>query len=82
MCDLNKLEQWSLEQLVLKTHQLQSLKFTNLNTTDENLSQLLEFAAKAVTSSKCLQTLHIEDTGSSAADGDKFMQALADAKFD
>ena len=30
-----------------------------------------------------MRTLHIEDTGSSGADGDKFMEALADdAEFD
>ena len=39
---------------------------------------LLEFAAKAVTQSSGLHTLHTWLTFSSAEDGDKFLQALAD----
>ena len=81
--DENKLEEWPLGQLVLKTHQLQSLKFDGLYTTADNRSLLLEFAAKAVTFSSCMRTLHIEWTLSSGADGDKFMQVLAnDVQFD
>ena len=60
-------------QLVLKTHHLKSLKLYDLYTTDDNRSQLLEFAAQAVTSSKCLNTLHIKETRSNGTDGDKFM---------
>ena len=61
-------------QLALKVHHLKSLKLYNLfGTTDENRSQLLEFAAQAVTSSKCLTSLHIEYTSSSGTDGDKFL---------
>ena len=39
---------------------------------------LLEFVALAARRSSCLNTLHIELTYSSAEDGDKFLQALAD----
>ena len=78
----SKLEEWALGQLVLKTHKLQYLKLASMAyTTDENRSLLLKFAAKAVTSSSCLHTLHIEETRSSAADGLKFMHALADHEF-
>ena len=70
-------------QLVLKMHHLQSLKLYSLNwTTADNRSQLVEFAAQAITSSKCLSSLHIEDTWSSGTDGDKFMSAIADDKID
>ena len=80
--DLNKLEEWSLGQLVLKSHHLHFLRLAHLyQTTDANCSQLLEFAAKAITSSSCFQNLSIEQTSSSAAEGDKFMQVLADHNF-
>ena len=69
-------------QLVLKMHHLQSLKLRRLFTTDENRSLLLEFAAQAVTSSECLNSLHIEETYSSGTDGDKFMSAIADDRID
>ena len=60
-------------QLALKTHHLKSLKLANLDdTTDDNRSQLLEFAAQVVTSSKCITSLHICQTDSSGTDGDKF----------
>ena len=81
--DQNKLEEWSLGELALKTHSLQHLKIANLGmTTEDNRSQLLEFAALAVSSSACLQTLHIEGTCSNAVDGGKFMQVLADDRCD
>ena len=70
-------------QLVLKTHRLQYLKIAYLGlTTVENRSQLLEFAAQVVTFSSCLHTLHIENTNTTAADGEKFLQTLADDGFD
>ena len=70
-------------QLALKTHHLKSLKLANLDdTTDDNRSQLLEFAAQAVNSSKCLTSLHIELTRSSGTDGDRFMKAIADGRID
>ena len=81
--DKNKLEEWPLGQLVLKTHQLQYLKLAHLhNTTADNRSQLLEFAAQVVTFSSCLHTLHIEYTYTRAADGEKFLKTLADDDFD
>ena len=81
--DSNKLEEWPLGQLVLKTHHLQFLKLAFLGfTTDDNKTQLLEFAAQVVTFSSCLHTLHIEGTNTTAADGAKFMQTLADDGFD
>ena len=82
--DQNELQEWPLGQLVLKAHHLQSLKLAHLNlTTADNRSLLLEFAAKAATFSSCMRTLHIEGTKSSEADGDKFMEALAEkAEFD
>ena len=61
-------------QLALKTHHLKSLKLAELGvTTANNRSQLLQFTAQAVTSSKCLNTLYIEDTRSSGTDGEMFM---------
>ena len=69
-------------QLVLKTHHLKSLKLSMLgSTTADNRSQLLEFAAQAVNSSKCLNSLHIESTYSSETDGEKFMKAIADDRI-
>ena len=73
-CDKNELQGWPLEQLVLRSPTLLHLKIDGLQfTTPANRSILLEFAAQAVTSSSCLNTLHIGMTRSSAEDGDKFM---------
>ena len=70
-------------QLVLKTHHLQYLKLAHLDdTTEENRSLLLEFAAQVVNFSSCLHTHHIEWTCTTAADGEKFLQTLADDVFD
>ena len=63
---------------MLKSPHLQYLKLYNLDTTAANRSLLLEFAAQAALRSSCLNTLHIEWTDSSAEDGEKFLQALAD----
>ena len=49
--------------------------------TPANRSLLLEFASQAVTNSSCLHTLHIQRLLSSAEDGDKFSQALADHRI-
>ena len=54
------------------------MKFTS----DHNLSLFLEFAVQAATCSSSLRTLHIQWMGSSATDGDKFAQSLADDDFD
>ena len=71
--DKNELQGWPLEQLVLRSPTLLHLKIDNLDTTPANKSILLEFAAQAVTSSSCFNTLYIRATNSSAEDGDKFM---------
>ena len=64
---------------MLKSPHLQYLQISYLSsTTPANRSLLLEFAAQAALRSNCLNTLHIESTESSAEDGDKFLQALAD----
>ena len=47
-----------------------------------NRSLLLEFAAQAATKSSCLNTLIIGHTGTSAEEGDQFLQALAEDKID
>ena len=47
--DKNKLEEWPLGQLVLKAHHLKYLKIADLRATDDNKTQLLEFAAQVVT---------------------------------
>ena len=80
---MNKVEEWPLGQLVLKTHHLQYLKLADLEyTTADNKTQLLEFAAQVVTFSCCLDTLYIENSSTSAADGDRFMQTIVDSDFD
>ena len=79
--DENELQEWPLGQLALKCHALQSLKFDNFyNTTATNRSRLLEFAGRAITSSRCFNTLRISGTGSSVSDGAQFLQALADSE--
>ena len=68
---------------MLKSPHLQYLKIYELfDTPPANRSLLLEFAAQAALRSSCLNTLHIEKTYSSAEDGDKFLQALADHTID
>ena len=78
--DKNELQEWPLGQLALKCHSLQTLKFNGLYTTDNNRSRLLEFAGRAITSSRCFNTLFIGDTCSSVSDGAQFLQALADSE--
>ena len=59
--DRNELQEWPLGQLALKCHSLQTLNFDNLaNTTATNRSRLLEFAGRAITSSRCFNTLFIQ----------------------
>ena len=80
---MNTLHEWPLGQLVVKSPRLEYLKIYHMiYTTPANRSQLLEFAGLAATNSSCLHTLHIEDTNSSAEDGDKLMQVLADDHMD
>ena len=45
-----------------------------------NCSRLLEFAGRAITSSRCFNTLYIFKTLSSVSDGAQFLQALADSE--
>ena len=78
--DKNELQEWPLGQLALKCHSLQTLKFDIFRTTATNRSRLLEFAGRAITSSRCFNSLHIEWTGSSVSDGAQFLQALADSE--
>ena len=40
----------------------------------------MEFAGRAITSSRCFTTLHIRWTRSSVSDGAQFLQALADSE--
>ena len=68
-------------QLILKCHSLQTLKFDSFyNTTATNRSRLLEFAGRAIASSRCFNKLHIESTYSSVSDGEQFLQTLADSE--
>ena len=77
--DQNTLEEWPLSQLVLRCHKLQQLTIMHIEfTTAANMSQLLNFAGLAATSSDCLDTLWIDRTRCSAEDGDKFFEVLAD----
>ena len=45
-----------------------------------NRSRLLEFAGRAITSSRCFNTLHMERTGISVSDGAQFLKALVDSE--
>ena len=68
--DKNELQEWPLGQLALKCHSLQSLNFTGFKAASAaNRSRLLEFAGRAITSSRCFNTLNIYKTGSSVSDG-------------
>ena len=81
--DKNTLHEWPLGQLVVKSPRLEYLKIYDLiMTTPANRSQFLEFAGLAATNSSCLHTLFIGSTYSSAEDGDKLMQVLADDHMD
>ena len=80
--DKNSLQEWPLEQLVLKSPHLQYLEVSSLApTTPANKSLLLEFAAKVALRSSCLSTLHLVSNHSREEDGFKFLQALADHKI-
>ena len=47
-------------------------------TTDDSRTKLLNFAGMAAVNSSSLQSLHLENTCSSAEDGERLMQMLAD----
>ena len=80
--DQNEVQEWPLGQLALKCHSLQSLKLDNFSQASAaNRSRLLEFAGRAITSSRCLTTLFIMKTMSSMLDGAQFLQALADFEY-
>ena len=78
--DQNELQEWVLKQLALHSHALTSLKFNWFETTATNKSRLLEFAGRAITSSRCFNSLYIAGTESSVSDGAQFLQALADSE--
>ena len=78
--DQNEVQEWPLGQLALKCHSLQTLKFIGLRTTATNCSRLLEFAGRAISSSKCFTTLYINATYSSVTEGAQFLQTLADSQ--
>ena len=72
------MDEWPLELLVLRSPNLEYLKISNLhNTIEANRGQLLDFAAQAIAKSSCFRTLVIEETGSTAEEGDNFIQVLA-----
>ena len=72
--DQNSLQEWPLGQLVYKCSHLQSLKLASLDrTTPANRSQLLEFAALAITFSSDITTVHIQGTCSTVLDGQLFL---------
>jgi len=81
-CDKNELQEWPLEQIALKCHSLQTLKFNFLgyHSTATTRSRLMEFAGRAITSSRCFNTLYIKYSKSSVSDGAQFLQALADSE--
>ena len=80
--DQNELQEWPLGQLALKCHSLQTLKLNDITreVTATTRSRLLEFAGRAITSSRCLNTLLIANTESSVSDGAQFLQTLADSE--
>ena len=79
--DDKELQEWPLGQLALKCHSLQTLTFSYFpKTTATNRSRLLEFSGRAITSSRCFNTLYIGSTYSSVSDGAKFLQTLADSE--
>ena len=81
--DQNSLQEWPLEQLVLKSPHLESISIGDLRgTTPANRSLLVEFAAQAAIRSSCIKVLGISQTLTSAEDGDKFLQALADSSIE
>ena len=79
--DENELQEWPLGQLALKCHSLQTLKFWSFgDASATNRSMLLEFAGRAIASSRCFNKLDIMCTGSSVSDGMQFWQALAESE--
>ena len=67
----------------MKAPHLESLKICGLgDTTKANRSQLMEFVGLAAANSSCLNTLYFQSTRSSAEDGEKLMQVLADLDLD
>ena len=80
--EVNTLADWPFSQLLFKSPDLEELTIAWLTTTPANTSQLVEFIADVVTNSNCLHKLHIEGTNSTAEDGAKLMQVLADGNID
>ena len=71
-----------MEQLAYKCHSLETLKFFGIGTrvSSKTRSMLLKFAAHAITSRQCFNTLFISQTESSVSDGANFFQTLEDSK--
>ena len=68
-------------QLALKCHSLQTLKFNDFSETTATFrSRLLEFAGRAINSSRFFSTLFICGTESSLSDGAQFFQTLTDSE--
>ena len=64
---------------MVKCPNLKYLKINDLEyTTSDIRKMLLTFVAQAVVFSRSLQALHLEHTTSSAKEGERFLQALAD----
>ena len=64
---------------MVKCLNLRYLKINDLEyTTPDIRKMLLTFVAQAVVLSRSLQALHLEHTASSAKEGQKLLQALAD----
>lgn len=75
----HELQEWPLEQLALKCHHLESLQLSEMDCTkNSNSILLLEFAGRAITNSSCFSKLHIKNSGTTATEGEKFLQVLAD----
>ena len=79
--DAQSVVEWPLRQLVPKCQHLQTLKLKDIGGNLDNRTQLLEFAAKAITNSDCLQTLQVEGMTVTPEDGDHFMKVLADSSM-
>ena len=77
---MNELQEWPLGQLALKCHSLQTLNLEKLYTYEANRSMLLEFAGRAITSSRCFTELDISWTGTSVSDGAQFFKTLEDSE--
>ena len=69
--------EWPLSQLVIKSQFLRHLKLYDLWTTAENKSMLLNFIGEVCLHSDNLETLHLEWTETTAEDGRKLWESLA-----